>query len=553
MQVIDNKASLARRLIILLGSQGAGKTRMLLSLLGRTGRISICSKQNLLQSHLTPRENLQLMASLVGLSGQERVDELLLTSALGDIADQERVYTLPRPSRRMLGLLIALLPNPNTLLIDDLTAGLSLQAKRGIWQFILAEQKRRPRTILYATSDLEAARFLGDEIWLLEDGQVRRKWPADEIPDALRASASFAIELKSIKTAQRFRADVEKLDCVINVRFRGDRVVEALVNEGDDIVTLTWMAGYDLVGFRSLPLEVDQLPDGWYQNGTWKQESNESHEEIDSALQEIDLSLLQMSTAIWQIALSEWRRHFRSFWKAGNLLLTGIWILTALGLIFPLFDNLEHFLRWGSLLLLLSSTMTLGLGLESISRLTTVGEMDTLFQPAQPSSKIRPLSPMVLFDLTHIGRRGLLVGISFGQFLVLMAHAWPLLFYAYAVSISFSLPPVFWAASVIFWLLTASTSLALTVLLSGMIHRPGWGLWLGWLIWLLAVASSQLPSSWAPVVWLWPFAGYSAAFGKLLHPEQILQPLGFALLGTLLTWFFAGRAFCSRSAIWLES
>ena len=554
MQEIYNEVYSPKKLIILLGLEGPDKAHKLLSLLRRSGSISICSRQNVLQNHLTLRENLQLMASLYGEFDEANLEALVQRGSLSDGAVQERVYTLPLVSRRMLGLLIALLPNPDILFIDDLTSGLSPQAKRGVWNFILTEQKRQPRMIFYVTNDLEAARTLGDEIWLVEDGEVRRKWLADEIPAALRASASFAIELKSAKAAQKFYTDIKNLEFVSNVRYRGGRIVEVLLTEGKAIVTLTWMAGYNLIAFRSLPLDVDRLSDGWHQDSTGAQQSefSKSLAQLDIPYRESSLAFNQLMKAIWQIALTEWRKHFRSFWKAGNLLLTGIWILSALSLVVPLFGNWDLFLRWGSLPLLFSSTMSLGFGLESTSRLTSVGEMNTLFHPARPKSQVNPLSPLALFDLTHIGRGGLLSGIVLGQFLILVAHAWPLLFYAWGVSISFSPSSSLLAASIIFWLLTAMTSVSLTVLISGIVRRPGWGYWLGWLLCLLVVLSSHLPSRWAPVIWLWPLAGYAAAFEKLLHPQQILQPLGLALLGTLLSWLFAVSAFRSRSAIWLE-
>lgn len=494
------------------------------------------------------------MASLYGEIDETYLEELLPRGNLYAAADQERVYSLHLVSRRMLGLLVALLSNPDILLIDDLTSGLSPQAKRSIWRFILAEQKRRPRMIFYATNDLEAARTLGDEIWLIEGGRVQRKWPADEMPLMLPASASFAFKLKSSKAAQRFYEDIKALTSVGLARYGGGRIVEALLTEGKTVVTLTWMAGYNLIGFRSLPLEVDRLSDGWYQDGVGGEsaELNESFARMELPYRESNLSSSQLAEAIWQVARTEWRKHFRSFWKIGNLLLTGIWMLSALGLVLPFFDSLEQFLMWGSLPLLFSSALSLGLGLESISRLTSVGEMDSLFHAAQPKSQARPLSPLALFDLTHIGRGGLLTGIVLGQFLILVAHAWPLLFYAWGVSISFSPPFPLLAASAVFWLLAALSSLSLTVIVGEIVCRPGWGYWLGWLGCPLVVASSYLPSSWAPVVWLWPFAGYSAAFEKMIHPEQMLQPLGLALLGSILSWFLAASAFRSRSAIGLE-
>ena len=511
--------------------------------------VGLCTRQNLLQNHLTPRENLQLTAFLNGYHDEARIDELLTDSRLLDVADREPVYTLPRLSRQILGLLAALLPDPDILLIDDLTSGLSLPAKRFVWQFIQAEQKRRPRTIFYCTPDLNVISFLGDQIWLVEDGRVRMKWSAGEISDVLPGNASFAIELNSLKATKKFRDSVKKLNTAIYDHHPGNCVVEVFVKKAEDIVTLTWMAGFDLVSFRSLPLQVDHLPEGWYQDTNQIQQLKDFSNGIDHSYSETHLSSPQIIRAIFHIALVEWKKHFRSFWKAGNLLLTGIILLEALSL---LFINLDNFSRAASLPLLLSSALSLGFGIPTLSQLLKSGEFATLFHASQPQSRTSPLSSLTLLDLSLLNRSHFLIGWLFGQFALVLIHSWPMLFYFWAIIDIFATPaPVFWG-SIVYWGLMASTSLAFTVLLSARLPSPRWGTFVGWSSWLAIVISSQLPLSWSPFIWLWPPSGYTIAFRRILEHGMVWPPLLLAFCGSIMTFYCAYRTFNIYPSIWSD-
>ncbi len=128
------------------------------------GQMTFCSWQQLLQSHLTVREQVNFQASFYGDVPQVEGERLLERSGLNR-ADHKTCYYQPRLENRLLSYVLALLPDPDAILIDDLTRGLSPPAQKQVWQFISSEQALRPRTIIYLTSDIETAKAVGDEIW----------------------------------------------------------------------------------------------------------------------------------------------------------------------------------------------------------------------------------------------------------------------------------------------------------------------------------------------------------------------------------------------------
>jgi ABC-type multidrug transport system ATPase subunit len=559
---------LSKKVIVLLGPEGAGKSRFLLSVLnlpfnglylysnpvaqGGGECIGYCSNQELVQPHLTVRENLRFFASLHGLEGWGRVDELLSQSDLLEYAERMRADLLPRSHLRTLQLLIALLPDPDLLLIDDLTAGLSLPARRKLWQVIKRMQISKPRVVIYATRDLEASRFLADEVWWIENDQIGPVWLVEDLPALFRASAIYAIDLRSSKTAQKYLEDISDYEPVQNYRLIPPKTVEVMVRDKSEIITLTWKAGANLAAFRTLPLEADNLLSQFSVVGMpstspemFSLPSSKTEKELKPAL-----SSRQVWIAIVEIGRIIWREHFRSFWKAGNVLFSGIFSLTVIQVVLSKSHNLETLLQVSPLVLMLSSTMIFGLGLESISRLTTMGGIGNLFQTVQARNAARPFSLLALVDLTSLRRRDLLAGITLGQLAVVSAHAWPILFWECMLYFVSSISPWLLAAGLLFWLMTSIVSLALMVLVSGILPIPRWGIWVGWFLWLFIPLSSWFLPRDFPILWFWPFTGFSVVLEGILDLTKMWIPFACACLGTVALCLCAAQAFYQRPSIW---
>ena len=550
---------------VLLGPRGSGKTDFLLSITGQKRwiegnirplnngiSIQLCSKQGLLPSYLNVREIMKLAAAFHGLDDQERIERLLEISGLLGDSEKQLVYYLPRYEARILSLLWSLLPDPNLLLIDDLADGLSLPARRKLWRFILDEQDRQPRSVLYATQDVEAARALGGEIWL-RDGENRfLRWAGAEIPAAFYSLARYAFVMKSAQAADNFYKIVSSKSWVKHCIKRDLKTIDVLVSDANQIVDLTRMTGFGLREFQSLPLEIEQIT-------TILDHSAASVESVGFPSGtgfpqgiKSTLAYRQLISAIFRIGVLEWRQHFRKFLKFVNLIITAVVLLSIVQIAISLIpDRCDDFYCWAPGLLLPSSTMVLGLGMQAVSQLVATGETANLFQKAQPRSRERPFSTLLVYDLTAIGRRGLLLGIALGQYLVLMTHSWPLLLLLFGGGYVYMLDPSLLATGLLYWGVTSLAAMALAVILGSLLKRPGTGIWLGWVLWpVLALSSLFSPANLEPYSWLWPFTGFTIAFRELDNLRLPSMPLGLAVLGTLILCIMATAVFCSRSAVW---
>lgn len=136
-------------------------------------RISVTGQNAAVDDVLTARENLTMMARLLGLTrakSRVRTDELLERFAL-DEAAKKRVSTFSGGMRRRLDLAISLICRPQIVFLDEPTTGLDTRSRRTLWDEV---QRLRTEgvTILLTTQYLDEADALADEISVLDRGRV---------------------------------------------------------------------------------------------------------------------------------------------------------------------------------------------------------------------------------------------------------------------------------------------------------------------------------------------------------------------------------------------
>ncbi len=174
----------------LLGANGAGKSTTIECILGTkamdSGEVSILG--------MDPRLNRKKLYEQVGVQFQEakyqeniRVAELCrVTASLYrhpldykellhkfGIADKEKtlVKELSGGQKQRLFIILALLPNPEVVFLDELTTGLDARARRDVWQ-IMKGLKAQGITMLLTSHFMDEVELLCDTICILKKGHV---------------------------------------------------------------------------------------------------------------------------------------------------------------------------------------------------------------------------------------------------------------------------------------------------------------------------------------------------------------------------------------------
>ena len=174
-----------------LGPSGAGKSTLQKILLGmlpgyrgsaivngtecrhRTNRfyenIGVDFEFSTMYEKLSARENLQFFSSLYEKSGRP-IEELLEMVGLQNDADK-RVADFSKGMNSRLNFIKALLHDPALLFLDEPTSGLDPANNRMMKDLIL-EEKKREKTILLTTHNMQDATELCDRVAFIVNGKI---------------------------------------------------------------------------------------------------------------------------------------------------------------------------------------------------------------------------------------------------------------------------------------------------------------------------------------------------------------------------------------------
>ena len=224
-------------IVAFLGPNGAGKTTTIDMVLGlsrpdqgsalvygmepsaavRHGLVSAVMQSGGLLKDLTVEETLRLTASL--FSDTRPVAEVLGRAGIADIAGR-RVVKCSGGQQQRLRFAMALLPDPELLVLDEPTTGMDVTGRRDFWGAI-REDAAQGRTVLFATHYLEEADAYADRIVLVSHGRV--------VADGTAAQVKALVSGRTVR-ATLPGADVtalQGLPGVETVEVRGDSILIA--------------------------------------------------------------------------------------------------------------------------------------------------------------------------------------------------------------------------------------------------------------------------------------------------------------------------------------
>ena len=177
----------------LLGPNGAGKTTLISVLAGltrpsagsasvmgydvvrdyRQARLSlgVVPQELVFDPFFTVRELLRIQAGYYGVRNNEDwIDEILTRLGLADKANANMRALSGGMKRRVL-VAQALAHRPPVIILDEPTAGVDVELRQGLWEFI-GHLNQRGHTIVLTTHYLEEAQALCGRIAMLKQGQI---------------------------------------------------------------------------------------------------------------------------------------------------------------------------------------------------------------------------------------------------------------------------------------------------------------------------------------------------------------------------------------------
>jgi ABC-2 type transport system ATP-binding protein len=233
------------RIFGLLGPNGAGKTTLMSMLCGLLApsrgeirvngenvrdagaalrrRLGLVPQDLALYPGLTARENLAYFGGVQGLSGErlkQRIDYCLETAGLTALAER-RAETFSGGLKRRLNLVIALIHEPELLILDEPTVGIDPQSRRFIHDN-LRRLNAGGLTIVYTSHYMEEVEQLCHELAIIDHGQIIARGTVDEV---LAQLPSHVVSLRVAGSVpEPWRARLRVLAGVRRAEFHGHAV-----------------------------------------------------------------------------------------------------------------------------------------------------------------------------------------------------------------------------------------------------------------------------------------------------------------------------------------
>ncbi|MGO2632152.1 MAG: ABC transporter ATP-binding protein [Galactobacter sp.] len=196
-------------IVAFLGPNGAGKTTTLDMVMGlseptqgtakvlgvdprkaaTSGRISAVLQTGGLLRDLSVRETVTAIAAMHGAAN--RIEEVMDRTDLTRIA-KRRVGKCSGGEQQRLKFALALLPDPDVLVLDEPTAGMDVTARRHFWDVMRADADAG-RTILFATHYLEEAEQFAPRTVVIAAGKVIADAPTRDLRGSLGGRTITAI------------------------------------------------------------------------------------------------------------------------------------------------------------------------------------------------------------------------------------------------------------------------------------------------------------------------------------------------------------------------
>ncbi len=198
----------------LLGPNGAGKTTLISILAGLTRAsegsvqvhghdvqadyaaarrlLGVVPQELVFDPFFSVREALKIQSGYFGVKGNDAwIDELLESLGLADKAHANMRQLSGGMKRRVL-VAQALVHKPRVIVLDEPTAGVDVELRQTLWQFI-AKLNKQGHTVLLTTHYLEEAEALCGRIAMLKQGQVVA---LERTSDLLRSATAQVLRLK---------------------------------------------------------------------------------------------------------------------------------------------------------------------------------------------------------------------------------------------------------------------------------------------------------------------------------------------------------------------
>ncbi|WP_444685458.1 ATP-binding cassette domain-containing protein [Alkalicoccus luteus] len=223
--------------------------------------IGVVPQEIALFQDLTALENLRFFGRAYKLKGselKERVAHVLDVVGLTERAG-EFVKTYSGGMKRRLNIAVALLHEPELLIMDEPTVGIDPQSRSYILETVRELNRTKNITIIYTSHYMEEVEYLCDRIYIMDHGEIIAAGTKHELKAMLMEEDSIVVTLN--QSADELAEALEARDDITRVHVSGHEAVIAAKKDAPVLETVIQLTRKNGVELKSVEVRSPSLED----------------------------------------------------------------------------------------------------------------------------------------------------------------------------------------------------------------------------------------------------------------------------------------------------
>ena len=223
--------------------------------------IGIVPQEIALYEDLSAEENMEFFGRIYRLKGkklEKKVTEVLEQIGLSN-RRKDIVKTFSGGMKRRLNIGVAMLHDPEILVMDEPTVGIDPQSRNYILQTVKRLNQERQMTVLYTSHYMEEVEFLCDRIYIMDKGNLIASGTKNEIKQIL--SSENTITLKADHWTHEFIDKLEKNPVIHQMRVEDHEITLVVSREVSIFSELAKLAEKTHITLTAVDVKIVTLED----------------------------------------------------------------------------------------------------------------------------------------------------------------------------------------------------------------------------------------------------------------------------------------------------